>query len=79
MAEYRVARTTSFARCPESHLKPSLNPARKGPAVLSIIKIGKTKKVFCQWCCKDILDRTKYAGLPPGKYTPIDAAQTTLV
>lgn len=29
---------------------------RLGPAILSIVKINRTKKMFCQWCAKMLMD-----------------------
>lgn len=50
--EYRLGRASSFGRCQEKHLMASTRPERRGPAMLGMVKVGRTKKMFCQWCTK---------------------------
>lgn len=59
-AEYRLGATTSFARCPERHLEPSQNPGRRGLAQLSLVQSSRTKKLFCQWCARAVLENLTY-------------------
>ncbi len=43
------------AAAPRNTLKKRPGGGR-GPAILSVVKIGRTKKLYCQWCAKMLLD-----------------------
>lgn len=53
--EYRLGRSSSFGRCQEKHLTVSTRPERHGPALLGVVKVNRSKRLFCQWCTKMLM------------------------
>ncbi len=73
--EYRVGRTSSFARCQEKHLEKSRDPERKGFCLLTTVQMNRTKMLFCQWHATDLLRQITYAPGPVKKPVVEDANQ----
>jgi hypothetical protein len=78
--EYRVGKTTSFGRCPEIHLEKSKNPGHKGICQLAPVTLNRTKKVFCQWCARQLIESLMYAPVSGGGRALVEnAAQVSLL
>jgi len=73
--EYRVGRTSGFARCQEKHLEKSKNPDRKGICQLTVVKMNRSKKLFCQWHATELLRQITYAPGPVKRPVIEDANQ----
>jgi hypothetical protein len=73
--EYRVGRTSGFARCQERHLEKSRDPERKGICQLTTVKMNRSKKLFCQWHAMELSRRITYAPGPVKKPVIEDANQ----
>jgi hypothetical protein len=65
-AEFRVAKNTSYGRCPENHLQKSSNPNHKGICQLTTVTMGRTKKLFCQWHATELLEQIRHAPVVSG-------------
>ncbi len=73
--EFRVGSSSGYARCPEVHLEKSKDPERSGPCQLTVVKMNRSKKLFCQWHARALLRHVQYSPGPIKRPTVEDANQ----